>query len=225
MRDSIKLKRFWANDLFISILVQIGLIIFFILLVNKAEFSVGFNIGPIVIHYYAVFILLAILSATYLGNILWKRYFPDLKADISEVLLYLLIPGLIGARLYHVLTEWAYYQNHFDQIIAFWQGGLGLIGAIVGGVFGLYLLTRHYKISFLTAASSIALILPLSQAIGRVANVFNYEIYGKPADLPWSLFVPVQFRVAGYQAIQYYQPLFWYEAFADLLLFWILFAI
>lgn len=131
--------------------------------------------------------------------------------------------GLIGARVYHVLTDWSLYAAHPLDALKIWQGGLSIIGGILGGVFGIwlalhlqeqkkkYLKSTEQHISFLQILDLAALSLPLGQAVGRIGNFVNQELFGWPTDLPWKLFIDEAHRPSGFEASAYFHPLFAYE--------------
>ena len=112
------------------------------------------------------------------------------------------------------------------DIIAIWNGGLGIPGAVIGGAIVLYFYTRAHQIRFSEWADIIAPSLALGQAVGRWGNYFNQELYGAPTSLPWKIFIDPEHRLDGYQDVAYYHPLFFYESLWNLftmsLLLWIL---
>ena len=137
-----------------------------------------------------------------------EKVFPSKKKDIWDMGLYAAVAGIIGARLYHVIDYWQYYASAPLQIIKLWNGGLGIWGAVIGGVAGLGLYSSVHKKALLESADIMATVLPLGQAIGRWGNFFNSELPGKETALPW--------------AIQGRHPIFLYESLLDLLLFFFL---
>ncbi len=127
--------------------------------------------------------------------------------------------GLIGARLYHVLTDLdLYFGQGRDAVDALkiWQGGLGIWGAIAGGLFGAWLYTRRHGILLRPLADALAPGLLLAQAIGRLGNYFNQELFGRPTDLPWGLEIDVAYRPEGYAQFATFHPTFLYEALWNL---------
>lgn len=142
-----------------------------------------------------------------------------------EIIYYLFLPltiwGLIGARLWHILTPplssvqlgltTEHYLSHPIDALALWIGGFGLPGAILGGTFALYIFCRKYEQPFWELTDILALGLLLTQIIGRLANYFNQELYGLPTNLPWAIFIEPTSRISGYEAIEFYHPLFAYE--------------
>lgn len=130
-----------------------------------------------------------------------------------------IVGGLIGARLYHVSSEWNYYASNPIRILEIYNGGMALIGGIIGGVFSAYFYTKKHKLSLIYYLSVTSSVLPLAQSIGRWANYINHELYGLPTTLPWAIYIPNQFRINGYENYETYHPLFLYESILDFLLF------
>lgn len=187
---------------------------------------IGIVLGPITIHFYGVIIMLGALAAAWLAAREIKRrgYSTDI---IWDMLPWVLIAGIIGARLWHVLTPPAsmvkqgftssYYFANPIEILRIWNGGLGIPGAVLGGVIAIYLYTRRKAINFGMVTDSIAPGLALAQAIGRWGNFVNQELYGSPTDLPWGIFIDAAHRLPGYQDVAYYHPLFLYESIYNLI--------
>jgi phosphatidylglycerol---prolipoprotein diacylglyceryl transferase len=181
----------------------------------------GFAIGPLFVHYYGIIIMLGALLAAWLAARLAKQYGqnPDV---IWDAVPWLLIAGIVGARIWHVLTPpasmqargWSanYYFSHPLDALAIWNGGLGIPGAVIGGSIALYIYCRKTKVSFAIFADMIAPGLALGQAIGRWGNFVNQELYGAPSNLPWAITIDPAFRLPAYQNIATYHPLFLYES-------------
>jgi len=136
---------------------------------------------------------------------------------IEDALFYAVIPGVIGARLWHVFTDWHLYQNNPIEALFIWQGGLGIYGAILGGILGAYLYCRKKQLPFLKILDIVSLFLPLAQVVGRFGNLVNQEIYGSKTDLPWGFYVQAQ---QGY-----YHPAFLYEQVGNMVLFCLLYRL
>lgn len=172
---------------------------------------------------YGLILGLAILDAYFLAR---KRAenFGFERAQLDNIALVLISSGLLGARLYHVVSSWEYYSSNLGQVLMVWEGGLSIFGAVLGGLIGLWI----YQRSFLTDTSLGQLLdwltpsLVLGQIIGRFGNLFNYEAYGSPTTLPWKMFVPEQFRLPAYEAMEFFHPTFLYEALAGGLILLIL---
>lgn len=178
-----------------------------------------FHLGPLAIHYYGLILALAIIAAYCLAA--WRgRYYGFTTEQLDRLVVVLVVCGFIGARLYHVATELGFYVHHPAQVLAVWQGGLGIFGAILGGLVGLIIVRNRWfrGVSFLTLLDWLAPSLLLGQIIGRFGNLFNYEIFGYPTNLPWKMFVPAQFRPQALQNFNYFHPLFLYEAILNILI-------
>lgn len=152
-------------------------------------------------NYYGFLVGIAAIVAIWLFE---KRLFQlGIKFKKPSFNLFLiLVMAVIGARLWHIFTDWQFYEHNFWQILALWQGGLSILGAIVGMGLGLFIVSKLEKISFLLLIDVLSLSLPFAQAIGRWGNYFNQELFGLPANLPWSILVNGQ-KV---------HPLFLYES-------------
>lgn len=169
-------------------------------------------------HLYGLLVGVGIAVGYVLAERKAKPYFSD-NDRFSKVLLGVLFGGVVGARLYHVITDWPLYQNHFWQAFQLWNGGLSIIGAIAGGAAGgglaLRLLSKNLK-SFrhevAVSADIAALCIPFAQAIGRLGNYFNQELYGLPTTLPWAIPISPKYRASGYEQYDTFHPLFAYEA-------------
>ena len=170
--------------------------------------------GPIAFHLYGLLMALGILAGA------WVAARKDKK--IWDALLWVVGGGIIGARAYHVIDLWSYYQQHIAEIPAVWHGGLGIFGGILGGVIGLGIYTRNKKI-FLKLLNAGAVGLPLGQAIGRLGNFFNQELYGRPTSLPWGIYIKPENRLVEVMDFERFHPLFLYEMIWDLIIFLILF--
>ncbi len=177
-----------------------------------------FRLGPLTIYWYGLLIILAGLLGYWLTLKLTEAGPPE----IQNLIFYLIIFGLIGARIYHVLCELPYYLRDPLAVLKVWQGGLGIFGAVIAGIIVLYFYGRRNKISFLWLADLIAPALILGQAIGRWGNWFNQELYGLPTNLPWGIPISLANRLVDWQSSQYFHPVFLYESIGCLIIFVIL---
>jgi phosphatidylglycerol:prolipoprotein diacylglycerol transferase len=154
---------------------------------------------------------------------------------VWDGLFWLVIGGIIGARLWHVFTPppsmvaqgitTRYYLTHPLDILAIWNGGLGIPGAVIGGLIALYLFCRKRGLSFAVWVDIISPSLALGQAIGRWGNFVNQELYGQPTDLPWGIPIDPEHRLPGFEQHTHFHPTFLYESlwnFANMaLLLWL----
>lgn len=180
------------------------------------------QIGPISVHWYGVIIAAAVLAGGVIGTIEARRRGEN--PDVGwAMLLPVLVFAVIGARLYHVIHQWAYYSEHLIQIPQIWVGGLGIPGAVVGGVFAIWLYCRINHLNTLRWFDIFASAMLLGQAIGRLGNFVNQELYGPPTDLPWGIPIDAAHRVGPWTDLAAYpvdttrfHPLFAYEALLNL---------
>lgn len=192
---------------------------------SQNVWNIGVGRFSIPLHVYGLMIALGVLAAVWLSRKRWARWGndPDLVIDLA----YWGVPGgLIGARLYHVVTDYnRLYVHNFMGIFKIWDGGLGIPGGILGGVFAGYLCARRHKASVVDLLDMVAPALPLAQAIGRFGNYFNQELFGRPTDLPWALRIDPAHRPVTYFGSPTFHPTFAYEALWNLSLVGVLLAI
>jgi prolipoprotein diacylglyceryl transferase len=178
------------------------------------------EIGPLTIHFYALCIIVGVAVAIWLGDRRFRATTPFGEGVVSEVAIAAVPAGVIGGRIYHVISSpSAYFGAHGNPIDALkiWQGGLGIWGAISLGALGAYVRYRSMGRSIDLPSFSIFLdaLAPgilFAQAIGRFGNWFNGELFGRPLDTWWALDVPSRFRPIGYSEFESFHPTFLYEA-------------
>jgi phosphatidylglycerol:prolipoprotein diacylglycerol transferase len=176
-----------------------------------------FEAGPFALRYYGLFIALGIAAATWLTarELARKGYDGALAVD---ALFFVLPLGFIGARAYHVATDYDLYADDpFPAVFAVWNGGLGIYGAVAGGFLGLLIFAWYRGISALAFADAAAPGLILAQAIGRWGNYFNQELFGRPSQLPWAIRVAPENRPVGYAEAEAFHPTFLYESIWNVL--------
>jgi len=177
------------------------------------------------VYFYGILITVGVIAASLLARALAERrgQNPDYLWDM---LFWVVVAGIVGARIWHVLTPppsmvaqgitTQYYLTHPLDMIDIRKGGLGIPGAVIGGVLAMWVYTRRRKLSLITWLDITAPGLALAQAIGRWGNFFNQELYGAPTNLPWKIFIDPAHRLPGFENFAYYQPLFLYESLWDL---------
>jgi prolipoprotein diacylglyceryl transferase len=164
-----------------------------------------YHVGPLTIHMYGVMLLLAIAGALWLTGIRWVRFGGDWDL-VYRVTIWGVIGGIIGARLYHVVTSWNETSHEgWYWPLAVWKGGLGVWGGILFGVLVGAFIVRRSGASVRLFMDAVAPGLLLAQAIGRWGNWWNQELYGKHTTLPWGL------EIHGKGAANTYHPTFLYE--------------
>jgi phosphatidylglycerol---prolipoprotein diacylglyceryl transferase len=181
-----------------------------------------FEIGPFALRYYGLCIALGIAVATWVAarELVRKGYESTLALDA----LFLVVPlGFIGARLYHVITDYELYARApFPGVFEVWNGGLGIYGAVIGGFLGLLIFAYFRGINPLILADAIAPGLVFAQAIGRWGNYFNQELFGRPSDLPWAIEIAPENRPPGFKDAETFHPTFLYESIWDVLVGFVL---
>ncbi|MDN5730737.1 MAG: prolipoprotein diacylglyceryl transferase [Yaniella sp.] len=185
----------------------------------------GFEIGPVKIHLYALCIILGGTLAFWLGGKRWAAR-GGKSEQMYDVGLWAVVFGIIGARLYHVITvPDQYFGPNYDgtgdlsKIFAIWEGGIAIWGAIGGGALGVWFACRRYGLRMPAMADTIAPGILLAQAVGRWGNYFNQELFGEPSTLPWGLEVePDHYNFpADVPADTLFHPTFLYESIWNLL--------
>jgi prolipoprotein diacylglyceryl transferase len=179
--------------------------------------SNGFYIGPLFVHFYGLMYVVGITAAILLSRRLWrdKGGDPDL---VYTVAIWGVPAGILGGRLYHDITSWNEVPHNWYGWIAIWQGGLGIWGGIAGGFLGGVIPLRRAGVSVTRFMDAAVPGILVAQAIGRVGNYFNQELFGGPTSLPWGLQISAVHRPLGYLAYSTFQPTFLYELIWDLAL-------
>jgi len=204
----------------------------------------GICIGPIPINFYGIIIVLGAIMGGFIAAREARR-----RGENSDIvwdgLVWVVLAGIVGARLYHVFSTpagctaairfcgWPWYQNHPEDILlGIREGGLGIFGAVLGGGVALLIYARRRRLSAWTYLDFAAPALLIGQAIGRWGNFVNQELYGPPTTLPWGITIDAAHRTYEYVDIVRYpvdttrfHPLFLYESMLNLLGFILLIAI
>ena len=168
--------------------------------------SNGLHVGPFFFHAYGIAYVFAVAAAVWVTRRRWGE--PKL---VHEVALWGFPAGLIGGRIYFLITTPSQVPDHWWGPFAIWQGGLGIWGGIAGGVLGGLWVLRRRAVDIPAFMDAAAPALLVAQAIGRVGNYFNQELFGKPTSLPWGLKIDPAHRPPGYQQFSTFQPTFLYE--------------
>jgi phosphatidylglycerol---prolipoprotein diacylglyceryl transferase len=181
--------------------------------------GIAFKLGPISVAWYGIFIALGVVAAVAIAA--WEAKRRRESVDHLINMLFLVLPlGIIGARLYHVIDQWSYYSQYPSQIIG--GRGLGIYGAVIGGAIGLIIYALWKKLSILRWLDIVAPGLILAQAIGRLGNYFNQELFGYPTSLPWGIYITPENRPPQFASYSHFHPLFLYELLLNLIGFGLL---
>ncbi len=195
----------------------------------------GIHIGSLLyLRYYGLLLVGGAFLAAYVASLEARRrgQNPD---HVWDGLIWALVGGIVGARIWHILTPppsmvaqgitTAFYLSHPLDAIAVWRGGLGIPGGVAGGVAALWLFTRQNRLDFRQWLDIAAPGVPLAQAVGRWGNYVNRELYGRPTDLPWAIPIEPAYRLPGFENFETFHPTFLYESIwnlgACLALLWI----
>jgi prolipoprotein diacylglyceryl transferase len=175
----------------------------------------GFHIGPLFVHFYGLMYVVGITLAIIITRRRWRAMGgnPDLVGDVA---IWAVPAGIIGGRIYFDITTPADIPHVWYGVFAVWSGGLGIWGGIAGGAIAGIWRVRRAGASAGMFANAIAPALLVAQAIGRIGNYFNQELFGKPSSLPWALEISLSHRPAGYLGYSTFQPSFLYELIFDL---------
>jgi prolipoprotein diacylglyceryl transferase len=168
------------------------------------------ELGPLTIRLYGIMLVLGILAAVFLSARRWAAKGGD-RDLVYRASMWGVLWGIVGARLYHVITSWNEVPDEWWGVFAVWKGGLGVWGGIALGVAAGAVVARRHGANVRLLADAVAPGIMLAQVIGRLGNYFNQELFGKPTDLPWALEIDPENRPGGYEEEPAFHPIFLYE--------------
>ncbi len=191
---------------------------------NFEPTSILFSLGKINVYWYGLFIVTGVLVALFTTLKLAKKFkiSPDKVFDLG---FWVIIGGIIGARIYHVFLEIEYYIKNPLNVFKVWEGGLAIHGAMLAGALLLFYFAKKEKINFWLLTGIITPGLVLAQAIGRWGNYFNQELFGGPTGLPGGIPINVIKRPIEHISSEYFHPTFLYESIGNLIIFCVLMTI
>lgn len=178
---------------------------------------IAITVGPISVYWYGIVLALAMSGALLLAIRLAKAYKVS-SETIIDLAIWLIIGGLIGARLYEIGLNFSYYINSPLEILQIWNGGLAIHGGLIGGCLALFIFAKKRSLDFWKLASLLTPAVAVGQAIGRWGNWFNQELFGLPTSKPWG--IPIEFihRPETHQSYLYFHPTFLYESIGSLVI-------
>lgn len=177
------------------------------------------TIGPLTLNAYGALIALGVIVAVWIFGRRLEQRGSGTRDDASAIALWAVPAGVIGARSYHVVTDWDRFANNPGKIIEIWKGGLGIWGGIAVGVLVGVLVAKRRGLPLAASLTCVAPALAFAQAIGRWGNWFNQELFGGPTTLPWGLEVSASTAIdAGYEPGTLFHPTFLYESIGCALL-------
>ncbi len=177
------------------------------------------SLGPLTVHVYALCLLAGIVLATYLTHRRLVARGADREVTL-DVVIWAVPLGIVVARVYHVLTHLGDYTDGtgpwgYWEWVRVWDGGIAIYGALIGGALGVWIGCRRAGLRFWSFADALAPAMLAAQAVGRMGNYVNQELYGAPTTLPWGL--EIDGAVAGYPDETLFHPIFLYEMLWNLL--------
>lgn len=182
------------------------------------------SFGSMHVYWYGLFVVLGVLAAMTVALRMAKKL--NFSANkIFDFSFWVIVAGIFGARIYHVLLQWPYYSQNPNSIFKVWEGGMAIHGAMIGGLLVLFYFSWKEKINFWLLAAIFAPGIALGQAIGRWGNYFNQELFGTPTNLPWGIPINLMNRPINYISSEFFHPTFLYESLGDLAIFIILFVL
>jgi len=188
--------------------------------------SGSIDIGPLELRAYGLLIAVGVFVAVWIWGRRLTRAGIGGSDQATSVALWAVPAGVVGARLYHVATEWDRFSDSPGDIVKVWEGGLGIPGGMFLGIVVGVVMIRRQSMPVPMALWAVAPALPVAQAIGRWGNWFNQELFGGPTTLPWGLEVdPVKALAAGYMPDTLFHPTFLYESLWNLALAAVLVAV
>lgn len=185
------------------------------------------RLGPVPLHMYGLMLAIGVIVAIKVASTRWVRRGHDVK-EMDALVVWAVAAGVVGARLYSVLTDYELYTHDWIKALEIWKGGLGIWGAVAGGAAAVLVLAKRRHLDIADLADSIAPGLVIAQAIGRWGNWFNQELFGRPTSLPWGLEIspshcPVNYTTyCATHAHPTFQPTFLYESLGCAAIFVIL---
>lgn len=176
------------------------------------------SIGPLRLTAYGLMIAFGIVAAVWLAGRRLERIGAGTRDDMSSIAVWGVVGGVVGARLYHVATDWTRFSDDLGRIPLIWKGGLGIPGGLIGGVAVGYFAAKRRGVPFPELLTAVAPAIPLAQSIGRWGNWWNQELFGRATDLPWALQISDDKLPAGYPPGTTFHPTFLYESLWNLAL-------
>ena len=173
--------------------------------------SGSLDLGPITLRMYGFMIALGVIAAVWLMG---KRFMSKgINPDHASGLAMWVVPaGIIGARAYHVITDWRRFEGNWGEAVQIWRGGLGILGGVIFGLVAALFYCRKHDLDLKEVIDVVAPALALAQCIGRWGNYFNQELFGRPTNLPWGLQIDQRKRPIEYVAEDTFHPAFLYES-------------
>jgi len=182
------------------------------------------DIGPLPVHMYGLLLAVGVLVAAWIAERRWVARGGDAKT-FNDMAVWIVVGGVVGARVYHVISDYQLFTDDWLRAFQIWKGGLSIWGVIAGGAIAVIIMTRIKHVGTLVLMDCIVPGLLAAQAIGRWGNYFNQELFGGPTDLPWGLEISPAKRPPGYLHVETFHPTFLYESLYCLFLLGVVLAV
>ena len=179
------------------------------------------DVGPLPLHVYGLLLAIGVLVAAWIAERRWVARGGDAKT-FNDMAIWIVIGGVVGARVYHVISDYQLFTDDWLRAFQIWKGGLSIWGVLGGGAIAVIVMTRIKHVETIVLFDCIAPGLLAAQALGRWGNYANQELFGGPTDLPWGLEISPANRPAGYQNVETFHPTFLYESLYCLFLLGVL---
>ncbi len=163
------------------------------------------------LHVYGILLAIGVVIAATMAERRWKRWGHD-PHDFQSIVVVVVIFGVVGARLYHVISDYQLFEGHWLRAFEIWKGGLSIWGVVLGGTLGVIVMCRRKHLDTLGLMDAIVPGLVVAQALGRWGNWFNQELFGEPTTLPWGLEIDPANRPQGFKEFATFHPTFLYES-------------
>ncbi len=180
------------------------------------------SIGPLRLTAYGLMIAIGVIAAVSLAGRRLERSRAGTRDDMGSIAVWAVIGGVVGARLYHVATDWGRFSDDLGRIPLIWKGGLGIPGGLLGGVAVGIFAAKRRGVAIPQLLTAVAPAIPLAQSIGRWGNWWNQELFGRATDLPWALRISDAKLPDGYPSGTTFHPTFLYESMWTLALCFVL---
>ncbi|MFI3300822.1 MAG: prolipoprotein diacylglyceryl transferase [Candidatus Gastranaerophilales bacterium] len=192
-------------------------------MIFQSPAKVAFELFGLPIYFYGIILAIAIFVGIYGSYLVYKKFYDSVDAEkILEIAPFVIILGILGARIYYCLLNFNHYFSDPIQILNIREGGLSIHGMIIVGIISLFFFAKSKKISFLKLLDSFSCGVILAQAIGRWGNFFNSEAYGSPTNYFLKLYISPENRLPEFINFEYFHPTFLYESVLNLVVFFIL---
>lgn len=181
-----------------------------------------FDFGFLTIRWYGFFFAASFVAGYFVGLKLWQKSGGQIK-DFDKLFFWTLVWGIVGARVLDVfIFEWEYFRNNLVDLFKIWEGGMSIHGGLIAGAIILWYFSKKFSVKYLILLDILAPAVAIGQAIGRWGNYFNQELFGKPTDLPWGIYIESARRPVEYVQAELFQPVFLYESLALVIIFFVL---